>query len=263
LLGGRGETHGGSSYSSKRAVVVEGESECPVAERRKTTTGSSHCPPARCNATTDSQLLGCCTALLCAALLRPADGPSLGAGKLLRPREASALPCPVPPRPRLVTRMMLLPCLATWTHWPSGRGVAWLWLGECGQALVFTSLLACYASTLPLLAVRRSRLGNEQRAPACDGDGGVAHLIRTVRNVAMLLCSRKQTNQAHLWCGCTQILVPLLGSSLLPSSINKTKKQKQKRHLHVCKTKGIMHSYYSALMHLKYISPVPMTGGGT
>jgi hypothetical protein len=50
-----------------------------------------HCPLAA--APTESQLQAAL-----AALLRPGRGPSLGAGKLLRPREASplALPCPAP-----------------------------------------------------------------------------------------------------------------------------------------------------------------------
>jgi hypothetical protein len=66
----------------------------PSEERRRREAATA--PPAAMQL----QKVSCLGAALhCTALLRPADGPSLGAGKLLRPREASALPCPVPPPP--------------------------------------------------------------------------------------------------------------------------------------------------------------------
>lgn len=124
---------------------------------------------------------------------------------------------------------MLLPCPATWTHWPSGRGCGWVNVARPWFSPRFwRATLARYPSWPSV----RSRLGNEKRGPACDlCDGVFAHLIRTVRNVAMLLCSRKQTNQAPVvWLHRNTSTSPRV---LFASFFNKQKKQ-----IYTCSNSG-------------------------
>ena len=105
--------------------------------------------PLQCNYRKSAAWVLHCTALLCSAATR---GRAVAWRRQIIAAsggERAALSRPAPPpigdSHDAAALSRDLDSLAVW---------AWLWLGECGQALVFTSLLACYASTLPLLAVR-------------------------------------------------------------------------------------------------------------